>query len=155
MVMIGDVPMPGAALPALLLALASPAAPDGAAPPDAEKPRETPLSVVNGTISAVDLDAHRLVLEVDGARATLALDRNSLVYLPSGLATVAALRPGDEVRAGRNGRDVAYWIEVRRPASAGAPATKPGQGTGPAGASPAPAEGTGAVSPPSTVGGAR
>ena len=78
------------------------------------------------------------------------------MYLPAGLATVAALRPGDEVRAGRNGRDVAYWIEVRRAGgAAGAPAAKPGQGTGPGGASPPPAEGAGAPPGPSTVGGAR
>jgi hypothetical protein len=151
--MISIVPYPGAALPALLLALASPAAP---APADAAERKETPLAIVNGIVRAIDLDTHQLVLEVDGARATLALDRNSLVYLPSGLATVAALRPGDEVRAGRNGRNVAYWIEVRRPAGvAGGPATKPGQGTGPGGASPAPSEGSGAAPAPGNVAGPR
>ncbi|HYD40566.1 MAG TPA: hypothetical protein VEB43_07030 [Anaeromyxobacter sp.] len=148
--------MPGAALPALLLALAASAAPDPAAPADAAKRKETPLSIVNGTVRAIDLATHQLVLEVDGAPATLALDRNSLVYLPAGLATVAALRPGDEVRAGRNGRNVAYWIEVRRPAgAAAAPAAKPGQGTGPGGASPPPAEGTGGAPAPGNVGGPR
>jgi len=140
-----------AALPALLLALPSPAA-----PAEQEAPKETPLAVVNGKIQAVDLDTHRLVLEVDGGTTTLALDRNSLVYLPGGFATVAALRPGDEVRAGRNGKNVAYWIEVRSAAAAGAaPATKPGQGTGPGGAAPAPTEGPGATPGPSTVGGPR
>lgn len=139
------------ALPALLLALASPAA-----PAEETKPKETPLSVVHGSVRSIDLEAHRLTLDVDGGTATLGLDRNSLVYLPNGLGTVAALRPGDEVRAGRSGRDVAYWIEVRRaPDPAAGPAMKPGQGTGPGGASPPPAETPGGVPAPSTVGGPR
>ncbi len=127
--MIGIVPMLGPALPALLLALASPPAPDPAPSGGGAPRQETPLAIVNGIIRAIDLDTHQLVVEVDGATATLALDRNSLVYLPTGLATVAALRPGDEVRAGRSGRNVAYWIEVRRPAGVAGGSAEPGPGT--------------------------
>jgi hypothetical protein len=131
-----------AVLPALFLA-SSP----GTAPAEDAKPAETAFAIVNGTIRSVDREAHAVVIEVDGGTATLALDRNTLVYLPQGLATVAALRPGDEVRAGRNDRNVAYWIQVRRDTGAARAAT-PGEGTGPPAGAP-PAEASPATTPPS------
>jgi len=120
------------ALAALPLGLASwsPAAAAEDPPPTAALPAPppqegepagpaTPLAVLEGRILAVDLAGHTVALEVAGARVSLALDRNTLVYLPAGLSTVEALRPGDAVRAGRNDHGRAYWIEVRRaPAAA-------------------------------------
>ncbi len=113
----GDVRVLRVALAALLLSLLL-ALPALARAADEAESETTPLVVVSGTIRSVDLETHALVIDVDDGTATLGLDRNTLVYLPEGLATVAALRAGDEVRAGRNGRNVAYWIQVRR-ASAG------------------------------------
>jgi hypothetical protein len=86
--------------------------------------------VLEGRVGAVDLIGHTLRLEVSGAPVSLALDRNTLVYLPTGLSTVYALHPGDAVRVGRNDRGLAYWIEIRQaPPEHPAPATPPG-GTG-------------------------
>jgi hypothetical protein len=122
----------------LALALLGPAAPaaepaigdDGPppsaylpAPPVAQQaspPAATPLAVVDGRIRAVDLAAHAVEIELGGDTVRLGIDRNTLVYLPAGRATVADLRPGDQVRVGRNGRELAYWIEVRRAAPAAA-----------------------------------
>jgi hypothetical protein len=71
------------------------------------------LPVVDGTIRTVDLAGHTLTVDADGEAVTLGLDRNTLVYLPTGLATVSALAPGQIVRAGRDDGFIARWIEVR------------------------------------------
>ncbi len=134
-----DAPTPTAALPA----------PGTGAPPA----RATPLAVLEGRVRAVDLGAHAVDLDVSGRPVSLRVDRNTLVYLPTGLSTVSALHPGDEVRAGRNDRGQAYWIEVRRAPAPTAPAVStPGQGTGPGGGTPAPAERPGAATPPAGTG---
>ncbi len=95
----------------------------------------------------------RFTLDVDGAPLVLALDRNTLVYLPTGLSTVSELRPGEVVRAGRNGHGVAYWVQVRSPPAGGAPTSTPGQGTGPGGGTPPPAESPAAPAPSTPTGG--
>jgi hypothetical protein len=143
---------PCPALAALALGLLSPASPARAqAAGGDDPPAQTPLAVLTGRIRSVDLARHVVVLDVVGDPVTLGLDRNTLVYLPTGLATVQALEPGAEVRAGRNGKDVAYWIEVRSAAGGPAPPSTPGQGTGPGGGSPAPPERAGpAPATPST-----
>lgn len=103
--------------------------------------------MLEGRVRAIDAVAHTVVLDVAGGAVTLAVDRNTLVYLPAGLSTVLALRPGDEVRAGRNDRNLAYWMEVHRPSSdAHPPVPTPGQGTGPGGGAPTPPE-RGATAP--------
>ncbi len=97
------------------------------------------LEQVSGTVREVDRERHRIALDVGGERVTLSLDRNTFVYTASGLGTVLDVVPGAQVRAGRNAEFVAYWIQVRPPAAGNAPAPTPGQGTGPAGGSAAPA----------------
>ena len=154
-------------LAALALALAAPAhaeppgsspavespGPDGpvaAAGPAPGGARPT-LAVVDGVVRDVDLAGHGVTLEVDGKPVVLGLDRNTLVYLPSGLSTVFALRPGEIVRAGRDGAFVAYWVAVRSAPAAPTPST-PGQGTGPGGGSPPPPEGPGVAPAPGAPG---
>ncbi len=77
------------------------------------------LAVVDGVVQSVDLAGHRITLDVKGTPVLLEVDRNTLVYLPTGLSTVFELRPGELVRAGRNDRSVAFWLQVRPPAPAG------------------------------------
>ncbi|HET6439540.1 MAG TPA: hypothetical protein VFG59_15850 [Anaeromyxobacter sp.] len=98
--------------------------------------------VLDGVVRSVDLAHHTVTLEAEGVEITLGLDRNTLVYLPTGLSTVFELHPGEVVRAARAKGAVAYWIQVRAPPSVPreVPAT-PGQGTGPGGGTPAPPEG--------------
>jgi hypothetical protein len=151
------------ALAALALALLAPAvlatedasapSPALAGPPPSEPPGPArPLVVLEGRVRSVDPAGHALVLEVGGAPTSLRVDRNTLVYLPAGLSTLQGLRPGDPVRAARNDRDVAYWIEVlRAPAAAAPPVSTPGRGTGPGGGSPAPPERSVTPAPPGGV----
>jgi hypothetical protein len=80
------------------------------------------LPVVDGTIRTVDLAGHTLTVDADGEAVTLGLDRNTLVYLPTGLATVSALAPGQFVRAGRDDGFIARWVEVRSAPSRSDPA---------------------------------
>ncbi len=95
----------------LLAALASLAAPAAASDgPSASSPPG--LTVVDGVVREVDRAGHTLTVEANGAPVILVLDRNTLVFLPSGLATVLALRPGELVRAGRSERGVAFWVQV-------------------------------------------
>lgn len=156
--------------PVALLALASPAAAQPSAapsapparnalPPGAREPEPArgaapapALAVVEGVVRTVDLARHSLTLDADGATVVLGLDRNTLVYLPTGLSTVFELRPGVTVRAGRNGRDVAFWVQVRSVPSGGAVPSTPGQGTGPGGGGPPPAEGGAGTTPAPTPG---
>ena len=125
------------ALAAGLLAIASPAlagpghdlpssSPSGDLPggperPAAAEPGDAPgtLAVVDGVVQSVDLADHRITLDVKGTPLVLGVDRNTLVYLPTGLSTVFELRPGEIVRASRNDRSVAFWLQVRPPPSAG------------------------------------
>jgi len=110
----------------LLLALPAPAAAQpGGGPADAAPPAGSavadpgpaaapaPLAVVDGVVESVDLAAHRVTIDAGGTPVTLALDRNTLVYLPTGLSTVFELRRGELVRAGRNEKAVAFWVQVR------------------------------------------
>jgi hypothetical protein len=121
---------------ALLLALLSPLARAAEPDPSLARPR---LTTENGIIRAVDLADHALTVEGDGGAFTVALDRNTLVYLPGGLASVADLRPGARVRVGRDGPR-ASWVEVREPASGGSPPPASPQRPGPGGTAPPPAD---------------
>jgi hypothetical protein len=89
----------------------------------------------------VDRQSHHVTIESNGQRVTLAMDRNTMVYTSAGLGTVLDVAPGLSVRAGRNADFVAYWVQVRPAAGKGTalPPPTPGQGTGPAGGSAAPA----------------
>lgn len=109
-------------------------------------------------VREIDRKAQRLAVEVGAERVTLSLDRNTMVYTPSGLGTVLDVVPGAQIRAGRNAEFLAYWVQVRAPtARAETPPTTPAQGTGPgagaaapateAGAPASPPPGTGATSP--------
>ncbi len=122
-----------------------PAAPP---PPPKDAPTESPalppqrgsvLAEVSGNVREVDRKAHQIAIEADGGVVTLSLDRNTMVYTPSGLGTVLDVVPGAQVRAGRNADFLAYWVQVRQPAGKGEPSPPPGQGTGPAGGSSSPA----------------
>ncbi|HTN51226.1 MAG TPA: hypothetical protein VML50_02385 [Anaeromyxobacter sp.] len=91
----------------------------------------------------VDPVAHVLTIEAAGGPVSLGLDRNTLVYGPTGLVTPLDLTPGALVRAGRNADALAYWIQIRAPARPATPAAPPGQGSSPTGgAGPPPTEGS-------------
>jgi len=111
-------------------------------------PRGSVLEEISGVLRDVDRRGHRVTIEGQNGPVTLTMDRNTLVYGPSGLVTVDHLVPGAPVRAGRNADHLAYWVQIRGagrlvPAGKPAPASTPGQGTGPAGGSGAPAGETG------------
>lgn len=100
------------------LSLGAPAPPAHAADPatpDPAPPPRAPLETVNGTIRSVDLAEHVLRVQGDAGAFAVTLDRNTLVYLPTGLASVAELRPGARVRLARDGAR-ACWVEVREQA---------------------------------------
>jgi hypothetical protein len=110
------------------------------------------LEEVSGTVRDIDRQAYRIELDTASGPVTISLDRNTMVYTASGLATVLDVRPGTQIRAGRNADFLAYWVQVRTPTKAEPPST-PAQGTGPAGgggaATPAgDAAGAGGVAPP-------
>ena len=117
--------------------------PKNAAPVQLPTPqsRGAVLEQVTGTVKEVDRKEHRIVVDAGGKPVTLSLDRNTMVYTQNGLGTVLDVVPGAQIRAGRNADMVAYWVQVRptAPASGAPPVPVPGQGTGPAGGSAAPA----------------
>lgn len=104
--------------------------------------RGTVLVEVTGTVRAVDHARQLVTIDTAAGPVTLSMDRNTLVYGPSGLGTVLDLTPGSPVRAGRNADMVAYWFTVRPPA-APPPSPTPGQGTGPGGGAGPPPGGEG------------
>src|SRR5512138_409010 len=117
--------------------------------------RGTVLEEVAGKVAAIDRKDHKLTVETASGPVTLSLDRNTMVYTATGLGTVLDLRAGVQVRVGRNADFLAFWVQVRQ--ASPAPASTPGQGTGPAGGGSAPAvEGAGgpgtATPPPPTTG---
>jgi hypothetical protein len=143
------------AVAAALLGLGSTAAEAPGAPPPSAGPHDTgarttpqegaadeTLATLDGVVRAVDRIGHEVTIDVGGSPVVLRLDRNTLVYLPTGLSTVFALHPGDVVRAGRNAAFVAYWVQVRSSGGAAIPSS-PGQGTGPGGGTAPPREGAG------------
>jgi hypothetical protein len=75
----------------------------------------TPSTEVSGSVTAVDLQAHRIVVETGSGRVELGWDRNTLIYQPGGATTASALRPGAVVKAGLDPARTAYWIQVRPP----------------------------------------
>jgi hypothetical protein len=106
------------------------------------------LVEVVGTVTAVDRAGHVVSVDTPAGNVALSLDRSTLVYLPAGQGTVLDLVPGAHVRAGRDGKFVAYWVQIRP--AAGAPASAPPPAQTP-GAGPASAEGGGSgegVAPP-------
>jgi hypothetical protein len=118
-------------------------------PPSAEKPpipRGSVLEEVSGTVREIDRKAYKVEVDTSSGPVTLSLDRNTMVYTASGLATVLDVNPGTQIRAGRNADFLAYWVQVRTPAKTEPPST-PAQGTGPAG-------GGGASVPPGEASGA-
>jgi hypothetical protein len=106
-------------------------------------PRGAILEQLSGVVREVDRRSNHLTVEATGGeRVTLSMDRNTMVYTSAGLGTVLDVRPGAQIRAGRNADFVAYWIQVRPVAGHGTsvvPPPTPGQGTGPAGGGAAPA----------------
>jgi hypothetical protein len=129
---------------ALALALGlTPVAPAARAEPAGSAAAETPTATlaaprtepsppsgateVTGVVKAVDLVAHRVAVLTSGSEVEFGWDRNTLIYQPGGAATAVALRPGVAVRAGVDGRGLAYWIQVRpqaTPAHTGAAAAR-------------------------------
>jgi hypothetical protein len=106
-------------------------------------PRAAVLEEVAGVLRAVSPGDGKLTIQTGGGDVTLGYDRNTMVYTAAGLGTVRDLVPGVQARAGRNADMLAYWVQVRPAAPAGAPTSTPGQGTGPGGGSPGPTEGPG------------
>lgn len=101
--------------------------------PDRPLAPDTVLQEVVGTVRAVDRAAHRVTVATAGGEVTLSLDRNTLIYGPGGLVSVLDVVPGATVRAGRNGKMLAYWITVVATPAAG------GASPAPAATTPAPA----------------
>jgi hypothetical protein len=81
-------------------------------PPSDAAARGALLVEVVGKVAAVDRAGHRISVDTPRGRVDLSLDRNTLVYLPTGVGTVLDVLPGAAVRAGRDGDFVAYWIQV-------------------------------------------
>lgn len=113
-----------------------------AAPTRKAIPPAAVLEEVEGTVKAIDRNAHRLEVATQHGDVSLTFDRNTMVYTARGMGTVLDVVPGAELRAGRNASFVVYWIQVRAPGNA-PPAPAPG--TGPSG---------GGGPPPSESGGA-
>lgn len=108
------------------------------AAPGVEPPRLAVLEEVDGTLAAVNRNAHRMTVTTAAGPVELTLDRNTLVYTARGLGTVLDLVPGAALRAGRDADHVAYWVQVRAPQTAAPPASA---GTVPGGGGAPPAEG--------------
>ncbi len=137
-------------------ASAGPAAaePPPSVPAKPALPRGAVLEEVSGTVRELDRRTYQLAVDTLAGPVTLSLDRNTMVYTAAGLATVLDVKPGAQIRAGRNADFLAYWVQVRSPAKQEPPST-PGQGTGPAGGGSAPAAeggGTGTTPAPSATG---
>jgi hypothetical protein len=107
--------------------------------PAAPLPRGAILEEVDGVVRDVDRKGQKIAVESGAGRVTLSLDRNTMVYTAAGLGTVLDVVPGAQIRAGRNADFLAYWVQVRPPGGKPEPSSAPGQGTGPAGGSGAPA----------------
>jgi translation initiation factor IF-2 len=144
---------PGEPLPSprAIEARPAPAPPSDKAPVGVEKPtlpRGAVLEEVAGTVRDIDRKAYKLEVDTPTGPVTLSLDRNTMVYTAGGLATVLDVKPGTQIRAGRNADFLAYWVQVRTPAKQ-EPSSTPGQGTGPAGGAgaPVPEGGPGAPAP--------
>jgi hypothetical protein len=110
------------ALPAAAAAQAAPSTPEAAAPADAapvgapgSPSRQAGPSEVTGTVVAVDRATHRFTLRGPAGTVEVAMDRNTLVYLPGGPATVLDVAPGMAARAAIDPRGTAYWVQVRGP----------------------------------------
>jgi hypothetical protein len=151
------VPTPPAAAPAPSTSSAQPpgAGKDATSAKETKAPveRGTVLEEVSGKVADIDRREHKLRVDTAAGPVTLSLDRNTMVYTSTGLGTVLDVLPGAQIRAGRNADFLAYWVQVR--AAPQAPASTPGQGTGPAGGGSAPAgenagPGSGAAAPPTT-----
>jgi hypothetical protein len=70
-------------------------------------------------VDAADLPGHRVTLRTAEGQVEFGWDRNTLIYLPGGATTAAALRPGAAVRAGLDPAGMAYWIQLRPAPPAG------------------------------------
>jgi hypothetical protein len=110
------------------------------------------LEEVVGVLRSVEPRDNQLTIETGTGQVKLGFDRNTMVYTSTGLGTVRDLKPGVQLRAGRNAEMLAYWVQVRPAAPFGAPAPTPGQGTGPGGASGRSTEGGGGVTSPAPGG---
>ncbi|HET9598252.1 MAG TPA: hypothetical protein VFP65_21875 [Anaeromyxobacteraceae bacterium] len=101
---------PGA-LAALALALAAPGAADG--PADAGRPSAADLSTVSGKVTATAWDRHEFTVEAADGPVTLAVDRNTTIFLDTQLGSTRDVATGTPVRTAFGKDRVAIWIEVR------------------------------------------
>jgi hypothetical protein len=135
------------------------------APPIApERPRPPPARTIVGTVRAFEASPPRVTIDLEegkGEPLTVAVDRNTAVYLASGLGTVRDLRAGEPVRGSVSGGRV-LWIELTRtdapdsPATSVSPPTVPpgevGGAQGPVGPGSTVSPGTAPATPPATPG---
>ena len=94
--------------------------------PPASTPARPTARDVEGTVTSLDLEQHRVTVATDSGPVTFGFDRNTLVYRPGGATVPAALLPGTVLRAGLAPSQVAWWIQLRpdsRPAPE--PAARP------------------------------
>jgi len=117
---------------ALCLAAPRPALAEGPAPAPDRVPAPPPIEEVTGTVTATDLQRHRVTVATPTGPVELGWDRNTLIYLLGGATTALDLRPGVAVRAGLDPARRAYWIQVgpsgpTGPAAPAIPATPAGE----------------------------
>ncbi|HET7753950.1 MAG TPA: hypothetical protein VFK85_08565 [Anaeromyxobacteraceae bacterium] len=94
-------------------------------PPANEPPKPAPPRTVTGTVRSIETSPPRVVVDSgDGPQVTFEIDRNTAIYLQTGVGTVRDVRAGEPVRVSVSGADQrALWVEVMK-----APA--PGQSEG-------------------------
>lgn len=97
------------------------------APPSEPRPaglevsRSKVLEEVSGVVTDVDRGTHRVSIGTTAGPVQFFLDRNTMVYTEAGLGTVRDVKPGVQIRVGRNADSLAYWVQVRPPTPAATP----------------------------------
>ncbi len=122
--------MPRTPLVVLTLAAAFAAPPTPAAVPDAGSPPaeqadggpRPAFETLSGRVRHVDWKGSRIAIDTGGGEVTLAFNRDTMVFLPDQLGTLADLKAGAPVRASADPQGTAFWIEIRRPEASSASA---------------------------------
>jgi len=158
-------PVQRPAEPATDPAAREPAPPAGTGPIDPAPPagdtpsRPPPSRTIQGSVAAVEVEPRRVVVEAKEGPITVAVDRNTAIYLQRGLGTLRDVRVGEPVRVSVSGADnQAHWLELTRreePRGADSPSpptippgeAAPGMPAGPPGSAPVPPGPTAPVVP--------
>jgi hypothetical protein len=111
------------------------------APPAGDAPQRPPPSrTIQGSIAALEVEPRRVVVDGKDGPITVAVDRNTAIYLQRGLGTLRDLRVGEPVLVSISGADnQAHWLELTRREeprggdSPSPPTIPPGDAAAPAG----------------------